>query len=89
MNNGGWQIFRPVSERRDLLSVPPWPYAQLAESWGGWGRKVESVGELREALQEAMAQPRFALIEVMVPPQDLSPVSRKYIGASARQAGDA
>lgn len=86
MNNGGWQIFRPVSERRDLLSVPPWPYAKLAECWGGWSRKVESVGELREALAEAAVQPRFALIEVMVRPQDLSPVSRKYIGGSARRA---
>jgi len=86
MNNGGWQIFRPVTERRDLLGVPPWPYAALAECWGGWSRKVETVAELRAALLEAAAQPRFALVEVMVPPQDLSPVSRKYIGASARHA---
>jgi thiamine pyrophosphate-dependent acetolactate synthase large subunit-like protein len=87
MNNGGWQIFRPVSDRRDLLAIPAWPYARLAECWGGWGRKVDSVRELRESLAEAAGQKRFAVIEVVVPPQDLSPVSRKYIGASAAHAG--
>lgn len=87
MNNGGWQIFRPVAERRDLLAIPSWPYAQLAQSWGGWGRRVETVAHLREALAEAEAQKSFAVVEICVAPDDLSPVSRKYIGASARRGG--
>ena len=85
MNNGGWGIFRPVTERQDLLALPSWPYAQLAEAWGGRGFHVQTVGELRAALAEADQIPSFVLIEVGVDPYDLSPVTIKYIKASVGQ----
>ena len=53
VNNSGWQIFRPVSPRPDLLAIPPWPYAELAQAWGGVGFQAETRGELREALRAA------------------------------------
>lgn len=87
MNNGGWSIFRPIAEREDLLALPPWPYARLGESWGAKGIRVERVGELREALAEAAATRGPVIIEVGVDPDDLSPVTRKYIRASARRGG--
>jgi len=86
MNNGGWGIFRPITERQDLLAVPNWPYAELARAWGGAGFVAETVGEFRDALAAAAAAPSFALIETRVDPYDLSPVSKKYIEASARRA---
>jgi TPP-dependent 2-oxoacid decarboxylase len=82
MNNAGWSIFRPVTERQDLLNLPSWPYAKMAEAWGGIGFRVETVGELRTALVDAGKTPSFVIIEVMVNPDDLSPVTRKYIQAS-------
>jgi TPP-dependent 2-oxoacid decarboxylase len=82
MNNGGWGIFRPVTERQDLLALPSWPYAQLAEAWGGRGFRVDTVGDLRAALSDADKIPSFVMIEVMVDPHDLSPVTVKYIKAS-------
>jgi indolepyruvate decarboxylase len=82
LNNGSWGIFRPVAERKDLLDLPPWPYAELGRAWGGWGVRVESVGALRAALAEAGGRDQFALIEIMLDPDDHSPVARKYIGAS-------
>ena len=85
INNGGWQIFRPVVARPELLELPEWPYAQLADAWGGRGFRVERVDELREALVEADRQPQFVVIEARLGPNDLSPVSRKYIQASARR----
>jgi len=85
LNNGGWQIFRPVVTRHELLSVPPWPYARLADDWGGRGFYVERVDELRAALAEASRLPSFVVIEAVVRPDDLSPVTRKYIAASARR----
>jgi indolepyruvate decarboxylase len=85
VNNGGWQIFRPVVERPELLEVPPWPYAALARAWGGAGILARTVGEFRLALAAAAQERRFVLIESMVAADDLSPVSRKYIQASARQ----
>ena len=82
MNNAGWGIFRPVTERQDLLNLPSWPYAKMAEAWGVIGFRVETVGELRTALVDAGKTPSFVIIEVMVNPDDLSPVTRKYIQAS-------
>jgi TPP-dependent 2-oxoacid decarboxylase len=84
INNGGWQIFRPVVRRTALLDLPPWPYAELARAWGGRGIRVDSAIALRAALAEAARSRSFALIEARVMPDDLSPVSRKYIQASAR-----
>jgi indolepyruvate decarboxylase len=85
LNNGGWQIFRPVVTRTDLLEVPNWPYAKLADAWGGRGFYVTTVSDLRDALGEAARTKSFALIEARIRPDDLSPVSRKYIAASARR----
>jgi len=84
VNNGGWQIFRPVVRRTDLLDLPPWPYAELARAWGGQGFRVETAGALRGALAEAGRSRSFVVVEACVAPEDLSPVSRKYIQASAR-----
>jgi len=86
VNNAGWGIFRPVSPRQDLLEIPSWPYAELAQEWGGVGFRAGTPSELRDALRAAGAQRRFAVIECVVPPDDLSPVSKRYIRASAKKA---
>jgi indolepyruvate decarboxylase len=86
VNNSGWQIFRPVSPRHDLLALPPWPYAELAQSFGGVGFRAATRGELREALRAANEVREFVVIECLVPPDDLSPVTRRYIRESARKA---
>ena len=86
VNNSGWQIFRPVSPRKDLLEIPPWPYAELAQAWGGIGFRAASRAELREALRAAHEVNEFAVIECRVAPDDLSPITRRYIRESARKA---
>jgi indolepyruvate decarboxylase len=86
INNGGWGIFRPVAEREDLLTIPSWPYADLAEKWGGRGFRVATSTELRAALPAAAARDSFVIIEVLLDTRDLSPVSRKYIAASTRKS---
>ncbi len=89
VNNAGWGIFRPVSPRKDLLRIPDWPYADLAQAWGGVGFRADSREELREALRGAHQVRDFVLIECRVPPDDLSPISRRYIRESARKGRDA
>jgi indolepyruvate decarboxylase len=86
VNNAGWGIFRPVSPRADLLTIPPWPYAELAQAWGGVGFQARTREELREALRAAHEVNGFVLIESHVAPGDLSPISQRYIRASARKA---
>ena len=83
VNNGGWQIFRPVSPRKDLLALPPWPYAELAQAWGGVGFCAGTRAELREALRAAHELREFVLIECRLRPDDLSPISKRYIRRSA------
>ena len=82
LNNAGWGIFRPVADRKDLLDIPPWPYADLGRAWGGWGARVETVAELRTALAEAGRRQEFSVVEVILDPDDHSPVAKKYIAAS-------
>jgi indolepyruvate decarboxylase len=86
VNNAGWQIFRPVTPRRDLLSLPPWPYADLARAWGGVGFRARTSRELQEALRAAHEVRDFVIIDCRVPSDDLSPVSRRYIRESVRKA---
>jgi indolepyruvate decarboxylase len=85
VNNGGWGIFRPVTPRQELLDIPNWPYAQMAVGWGGMGLTATTPDELRDALRKADAHPGFSIIDCQVPPTDGSPISRRYIRASARK----
>ena len=86
INNGGWGIFRPIAERRDLLEIPAWPYAKLARDWGGAGFVAGTVEELRRALRSAHENRSFAIIDVHVERDDLSPVTIKYIRAAAKRS---
>ena len=86
VNNGGWQIFRPVADRPELLSVPDWPYARLAEAWGGAGFVARTLAELCAALEAAHACKTFAIIDAKVAVDDLSPITIKYIQAAARRS---
>jgi TPP-dependent 2-oxoacid decarboxylase len=85
VNNGGWQIFEPVVTRPELLALPNWPYAELARQWGGAGFRVGRAEELRAALAEAARTRSFVVIEALIAADDHSPVSQKYIRASARR----
>ena len=86
VNNAGWGIFRTVTKRQDLLALPNWPYAELAQAWGGVGFTARNADQLREALRAAHEVHGFALIECIVPERDLSPLGKRYIEGSARKA---
>ncbi len=86
INNGGWGIFRPIADRPDLLDLPPWPYARLAEDWGGVGFEARTIAQLQSALEAAHLSKSFAIIDVKVDREDLSPVTMKYIRAAAKRS---
>src|SRR6266542_48127 len=86
VNNGGWGIFRPVAKPQELLALPSLRYADLGVLWGGVGIRVQTVAELRRALENAAQSSSFVIIEAMTGYRDLSPISVKYIRASAKRA---
>jgi indolepyruvate decarboxylase len=85
VNNAGWGIFRPIVERQELLDVPGWPYAELGRVLGGDGLRATTRGELRDALEAAFRSDRFSIVEAVTPPDDLSPISRRYITSGAKR----
>ncbi len=88
VNNAGWGIFRPVTPKQELLDLPQWPYAELAKSWGGVGIRVTTPAELKTALRDAHAAKSFVIIDCIVPKDDASPMSRRYIRQSARKGSN-
>jgi len=86
VNNGGWGIFRPVTPSKEMLDLPSWPYAEFAKGWGGAGFTAHTAAELHEALRAAHELNEFVLVECRLPEDDLSPISRRYIRASAKKA---
>ena len=81
VNNTRWemlQAFYPHAGYNDTVS---WPFARLAELWGGTGYNAATVGELRRALGDAWASPRFSIVEVPVPRGDISPVLARFVQA--------
>ncbi len=72
INNRRWgmeQLFYPSAHFNELVD---WPYAQLAELWGGKGYRCESCEQLYLALQDAQKQQCYTLIEVVTERDELS-----------------
>ena len=81
LNNARWemlQAFYPHATYNDTVS---WPFARLAELWGGRGVVAATLGEFRAALREAWDEPRFTLIEVPLAKGDISPVLSRFVAA--------
>lgn len=80
-NNGRWemlQAFFPDAQYNDTVE---WPFARLAEIWGGRGFTARTPGRLRATLAEAFEEKRFTLIEVPLAKGDVSPILRGFVKA--------
>jgi indolepyruvate decarboxylase len=80
-NNARWemlQAFFPDAKYNETVS---WPFAALAELWGGRGFTARTPREFRDALAAAWAGEAFALIEVTLAPGDVSPILRGFVRA--------
>ena len=81
LNNTRWemlQAFFPEARYNDTVS---WPFAKLAELWGGRGVRAFTPRQLRDALTAAYGQQRFTLIEVGLRQGDVSPILRGFVQA--------
>ncbi|MBI2829209.1 MAG: indolepyruvate/phenylpyruvate decarboxylase [Acidobacteria bacterium] len=84
-NNARWemlQAFFPDAAYNDTVA---WPFAKLAELWGGRGFNVRTPRQLRDALAAASREDRFTLIDVTLQPGDVSPILRGFVSAFKQQ----
>jgi indolepyruvate decarboxylase len=72
INNRRWgmeQLFYPTARFNELVN---WPYAKMAELWGGKSYRCINCEQLYAALEDAQAQKCFTLIEVVTERDELS-----------------
>jgi indolepyruvate decarboxylase len=81
LNNNRWEMLQAFYPHAGYNETVPWPFARLAELWGGRGVIAATMGEFRAALREAWQEPRFTLIEVPLAKGDISPVLSRFVKA--------
>ena len=55
LNNTRWEMLQAFFPKASYNATVPWPFARLAELWGGRGFTVRTPGEFRAALADAWA----------------------------------
>ena len=80
-NNTRWEMLQAFFPDAAYNATVSWPYARLAELWGGRGFVARTPDELRSALAAAWAGDSFALIEVTLEPGDVSPILSGFVRA--------
>jgi indolepyruvate decarboxylase len=81
LNNTSWEMLQAFFPTADYNQTAAWPYAKLAELWGGYGVRVTSALALAGALTTAWNDARFSVIEVPLEPGDISPVLSRFVEA--------
>ena len=80
-NNREWGMLRVYFPEAGYNETAGWPFARLAELWGGRGFTVRTPRQLREALAAAEQESRFTLIEILLGSSDISPLLRGFAQA--------
>jgi indolepyruvate decarboxylase len=80
-NNGRWEMLQAFFPDAHYNDTVEWPFARLAEIWGGRGFIARTPGRLRATLAEAFEEKRFTLIEVPLAKGDVSPILRGFVKA--------
>lgn len=82
-NNTRWEMLQAFFPDATYNATVAWPFAELAEKWGGRGFVARTPGELRRALAAAWESDRFAVVEVPLAAGDVSPILRGFVQAFA------
>ena len=80
-NNGRWEMLQAFFPEAQYNDTVEWPFARLAEIWGGRGFTARTPGRLRATLAEAFEEKRFTLIEIPLAKGDVSPILRGFVTA--------
>jgi indolepyruvate decarboxylase len=85
-NNGRWgttQFYHPTASFTELVN---WPYAEIAELWGGKGYVCDTCEKLYNALSEAKDNREFSLIEMVLEKEELTEGFREWVKEVRGQA---
>ena len=80
-NNTRWEMLQAFFPDAGYNGTVPWPFAQLADLWGGRGFNARTPGEFTRALTAAWQSERFSIVDVALQPGDLSPILRGFVQA--------
>ncbi len=89
-NNASWEMLRAFQPESRFNDLDDWKFAAMAESLGGYGERVTTRRQLRDALEQAVARRgRFSLIEVMLPRGVTSTTLARFVSGfkAARASG--
>jgi len=81
LNNSRWEMLQAFFPHAGYNDTVPWPFAALADLWGGHGTLARTAGDLRRALDTAWASAEFSVIEVPLARGDISPVLARFVDA--------
>jgi indolepyruvate decarboxylase len=84
-NNSRWEMLQAFFPDAHYNATVVWPFAALAELWGGRGLQARTPRQLREALDAAWRTDCFTLIDVALERGDLSPILRGFVQAFKKQ----
>ena len=81
-NNQSWEMLRTFQPGPKYHDLDDWHYAKIAPHLGGHGVRVETCGQLKQALEAAHADAsKFQLIEVMLQRGDVSDTLARFVAA--------
>ena len=87
-NNSGWGMLRAFQPESAFNNLGDWRFADLAAGLGGDGVRVQTRRELMDALRHAVtARGRFQLIDVIIPPGELSLTMQRFVAGAKRLSG--
>jgi indolepyruvate decarboxylase len=79
LNNQRWEMLQAFFPNATYNETVAWPFADLAPLWGGRGMVVTNPAEFRAALQQAVNEKCFTLINVELERGDISPILRGFV----------
>jgi indolepyruvate decarboxylase len=89
-NNASWEMLRAFQPESGFNNLDDWQFAAMTESLGGYGERVTTRRQLRDALERAVrCRGRFSLVEVMLPRGITSTTLSRFVSGfkAARASG--
>ena len=78
-NNSRWEMLQSFFPHAQYNETIGWPFAKLAELWGGRGFEIRTPREFQVSLASAWEESGFTLLDVRLEKGDISPILRGFV----------